>query len=55
MGMIHSYGVNQFKFDATDNVDSVFPGSQFDSDFAAAIRTLELERSFRRCTSHRPC
>jgi hypothetical protein len=37
MDMIHKYGVNQFKFDGTGNVDSVFPGSNFDSDFAAAI------------------
>ena len=35
--MIQKYGVNQFKFDGTGNVDSVFPGSRFDSDFAAAI------------------
>jgi len=37
MDMIHKYGVNQFKFDGTGNVDSVFPGSEFDSDFAATI------------------
>ena len=40
MGMIHNYGVNQFKFDGTGNVDSVFPGSQFDSDFSAAIHLI---------------
>jgi hypothetical protein len=40
MDMIHKYGVNQFKFDGTGNVDSVFPGSQFDSDFAAAIHLI---------------
>ncbi|MGA3089666.1 MAG: enterotoxin [Terriglobales bacterium] len=33
--------VNQFKIDGTGNVDSVFPGSSFDSDFAAAIRLIE--------------
>jgi hypothetical protein len=33
-------GVNQFKIDGTGNVDSVFPGSSFDSDFAAAIRLI---------------
>ncbi len=38
--MIRKYGVNQFKFDGTGNVDSVFPGSQFDSDFAAAIHLI---------------
>lgn len=37
MNMIREYGVNQFKFDGTGNVDSVVAGSRFDSDFAAAI------------------
>jgi hypothetical protein len=40
MDMIHKYGVNQFKFDGTGNVDSVFPGSSFDSDFDAAIHLI---------------
>lgn len=40
LDMIHTYGVNQFKFDGTGNVDSVFPGSSFDSDFAAAIHLI---------------
>jgi hypothetical protein len=40
MEMIREYGVNQFKFDGTGNVDSVFPGSHFDSDFAAAINLI---------------
>ncbi len=40
MDMIHKYGVNQFKFDGTGNVNSVFPGSRFDSDFAAAIHLI---------------
>ena len=40
MDMIHKYGISQFKFDGTGNVDSVFPGSQFDSDFAAAIHLI---------------
>lgn len=40
MEMVHKYGVNQFKFDGTGNVDSVFPGSRFDSDFAAAIHLI---------------
>ena len=35
--MIDKYHVNQFKFDGTGNVDRVFPGSAFDSDFDAAI------------------
>ena len=37
LNMIRENGVNQFKFDGTGNVDSVVPGSKFDSDFAAAI------------------
>ncbi len=40
MEMIRKYGVNQFKFDGTGNADSVFPGSSFDSDFAAAIHLI---------------
>ena len=38
--MIEKYGVNQFKFDGTGNVSSVFPGSLFDSDFSAAIHLI---------------
>ena len=38
--MIDRYGVNQFKFDGTGNADSVFPGSEFDSDFDAAIHLI---------------
>jgi hypothetical protein len=38
--MIQKYGVNQFKFDGTGNADTVFPGSQFDSDFSAAISLI---------------
>jgi len=37
---IRDYGVNQFKFDGTGNADRVFPGSSFDSDFAAAINLI---------------
>ncbi len=40
LNMIREYGVNQFKFDGTGNVDSVVPGSRFDSDFAAAIALI---------------
>ena len=40
LDMIRRYGVNQFKFDGTGNVNSVFPGSRFDSDFAAAIHLI---------------
>ncbi len=40
LDMIRRYGVNQFKFDGTGNANSVFPGSRFDSDFAAAIQLI---------------
>ena len=38
--MIREFGVNQFKFDGTGNANRVFPGSQFDSDFDAAINLI---------------
>ena len=38
--MIREYHVNQFKIDGTGNANSVFPGSQFDSDFDAAISLI---------------
>ncbi len=38
--MIRRYGVNQFKFDGTGNADAVVAGSEFDSDFAAAIHLI---------------
>jgi len=44
LDMISNYGVNQFKFDGTGNVSSVFPGSLFDSDFSAAIHLIERLR-----------
>jgi hypothetical protein len=40
MEMLDRYGVNQFKFDGTGNANRVFPGSQFDSDFDAAIHLI---------------
>ena len=40
MEMIKKDGVNQFKFDGTGNVDSVVAGSNFDSDFSAAIQLI---------------
>ncbi|WP_348261063.1 enterotoxin [Telmatobacter sp. DSM 110680] len=43
--MVQKYGVNQFKFDGTGNVDSVFPGSRFDSDFAAMIHLIQELRA----------
>ncbi|MGA8430067.1 MAG: enterotoxin [Candidatus Sulfotelmatobacter sp.] len=38
--MIRKYGVNQFKIDGTGNADQAFSGSEFDSDFAAAIHLI---------------
>lgn len=38
--MIDQYGVNQFKFDGTGNADEVIQGSEFDSDFDAAIHLI---------------
>ncbi|HEX6802479.1 MAG TPA: enterotoxin [Terriglobales bacterium] len=40
-------GVNQFKIDGTGNVNSVFPGSSFDSDFAAAIALIQDWRALK--------
>jgi len=40
LGMIEKYGVNQFKFDGTGNANQVIEGSQFDSDFDAAIHLI---------------
>jgi len=40
LDMISKYGVNQFKFDGTGNADEVIKGSQFDSDFDAAIHLI---------------
>jgi len=38
--MIRDYDVNQFKFDGTGNANRVVAGSQFDSDFDAAINLI---------------
>jgi hypothetical protein len=40
MKMIREYGVNQFKFDGTGNANRVVAGSEFDSDFDAAINLI---------------
>lgn len=40
LNMIEKYGVNQFKFDGTGNANEVIAGSQFDSDFDAAIHLI---------------
>lgn len=39
-GMVSNYGINQFKFDGTGNVDQVVKGSAFSSDFDAAIHLI---------------
>jgi len=38
--MIKTHSINQFKFDGTGNASTVFPGSEFDSDFAAMISLI---------------
>lgn len=38
--LVTKYGINQFKFDGTGNADSVMKGSQFSSDFDAAIHLI---------------
>jgi len=38
--MMAKYGVNQFKFDGTGNVNRVVAGSKFDSDFDAMIHLI---------------
>jgi hypothetical protein len=40
LDMITKYGVNQFKFDGTGNANEVIKGSEFDSDFDAAIHLI---------------
>jgi hypothetical protein len=40
LSLIEKYGVNQFKFDGTGNVNTVIKGSEFDSDFDAAIHLI---------------
>lgn len=42
--MVTKYDANQFKIDGTGNVNQVFPGSLFDSDFSAAIHLIERLR-----------
>jgi hypothetical protein len=44
---IRKYGINQLKIDGTGNVNSVFPGSDFDSDFHAAISVIEQWRALK--------
>jgi hypothetical protein len=41
MTLLNDDCINQFKFDGTGNVNSVYPGGEFDSDFAAAIQLID--------------
>ena len=45
LDFIRKYNINQFKIDGTGNVNSVFPKSEFDSDFHAAISLIEEWRA----------
>ena len=38
--MVRKYNINQFKFDGTGNANRVVSGSEFDSDFDAAIHLI---------------
>ena len=38
--LIEKYGINQFKFDGTGNANEVIKGSEFDSDFDAALHLI---------------
>ena len=40
LDLIAKYGVNQFKFDGTGNANQVIAGSEFESDFDAAIHLI---------------
>jgi len=45
LDLIEKYGINQFKFDGTGNSDEVIAGSEFDSDFDAAIHLIRELRA----------
>jgi len=47
LDFVRNYGINQFKIDGTGNASSVFPGSDFDSDFHAAISLIEEWRALK--------
>jgi hypothetical protein len=40
VGLLESFGINQFKLDGTGSPDKVTEGSAFDSDFAAAMALI---------------
>ena len=41
LDLLEKYGINQFKLDGTGSPDKVTPGSEFDSDFGAAMALIE--------------
>ena len=41
LDLLRQYGINQFKLDGTGSPDKVTPGSDFDSDFGAAVALIE--------------
>jgi hypothetical protein len=45
--MLTKYGINQFKLDGTGNINTVVPGSQFGSDFEAAIQLIRDLRAIK--------
>jgi hypothetical protein len=45
--LLRDFGINQFKFDGTGSPDKVTPGSEFDSDFAAAMALISDLRAVR--------
>jgi hypothetical protein len=45
--LLRTYGINQFKLDGTGSPDKVTPGSDFDSDFAAAIALIDDLRAIK--------
>ncbi len=46
-GLLRRYGINQFKLDGTGSPDKVTAGSEFDSDFAAAIALVRDLRAIK--------
>jgi hypothetical protein len=47
LDLLRTYGINQFKLDGTGSPDKVTPGSEFDSDFSAAIALINDLRQVR--------
>jgi hypothetical protein len=45
--LLRDFGINQFKLDGTGSPDKVTPGSEFDSDFAAAMALIADLRAVR--------